>query len=284
MTKLFAPLLLTVAVLAAACGDDGNAPLSRGDFVSQANAICVAGDARIEKVVSPLAAGGQPSPQTLQTVLDGIVAESHKIADQIDALDPPANLANAVDAMLVEFRAAIDRTEAQGLAFFDTEDDPFAKASAMAADIGLASCQGDNGDGGSGEGAAPAPIPPAAAAAALSREDFIAQANAVCTAGNARIENVVKPLEAGGQPSPQTLQTVLDGIVAESHTIADQVDALEPPADLADAVDALVAEDRAAIDRMEAQGPGFFDTAGDPFAKTHTMAADLGLTACSTSA
>ncbi len=42
--------------------------------------------------------------------------------------------------MLAEGRTATDAAEAQGPAFFANDDDPWAKAGEMAADLGLDAC------------------------------------------------------------------------------------------------------------------------------------------------
>ena len=60
--------------------------------------------------------------------------------DDIEALDAPASIDDEVDAMLAEGRTATDAAEAQGPAFFANDDDPWAKAGEMAADLGLDAC------------------------------------------------------------------------------------------------------------------------------------------------
>ena len=48
-------------------------------------------------------------------------------------------------------------------------------------------------------------------------------------------------------------------------------------------VDAMLAEFRSANDEAEAQGLGFWETDGDPWAAGNALAAELGLDACAES-
>ena len=131
-------ILLGAGALAG-CGDDDT--LTRAQFTEQANAICVEADARIGEAVGPIFAG-EPTADELQEALDAIVATSRDTADQLDALAPPSDRTDEFDQMLVAFDAANDEAESQGLAFFETDDDPWAPVGAIAGDLGLDACAG----------------------------------------------------------------------------------------------------------------------------------------------
>ena len=124
----------------AGCGDDGQT-LTRAEFTDQANAICVDADATIGEALGPLFSG-EPTPEDLQGALDVIVSTSRSTLDQIAELDPPSEIASQVDDMLAAFETANDDAEAQGLAFFDGEDDPWAASAEIAGDLGIDSCAG----------------------------------------------------------------------------------------------------------------------------------------------
>jgi hypothetical protein len=47
----------------------------------------------------------------------------------------------------------------------------------------------------------------------LSKSDYIVEADAICTASNAKIEAAVGTALAGGEPTPEQLQTAADEIV-----------------------------------------------------------------------
>lgn len=134
-------------------------------------------------------------------------------------------------------------------------------------------CGGDDSSGGAS---------PAAAAAPLSAEEFRTQGNELCTATDERIGGIIgQTFGGGGEPTPAQLQTALDGILSESRSLTDGIDALAAPPELAPQVDELVADLRAVADEAEAQGgPAYFATDEDPWAPAGVKATALGLTAC----
>ena len=115
------PPALFAVLLTAACGggDDKGPPLTAEQFVTQANAACVAGDEELEKAGAKLTTSAQPKTQE---IADFFLAEAVPIArkklDQIEALNPPADQREKVADMLEAGREAIDEVE-EGL-----EDDP----------------------------------------------------------------------------------------------------------------------------------------------------------------
>jgi hypothetical protein len=85
-------------------------------------------------------AAGWRRASTCIVVSQSIVATSRTTHDDIAALDAPSDLSDDVDAMLTSFDAATDEAEPQGLAFFDTDDDPWADAGQRAGALGLDAC------------------------------------------------------------------------------------------------------------------------------------------------
>ncbi len=120
------------------------------------------------------------------------------------------------------------------------------------------------------------------AAAPLSATEFRAQGNELCTATNERIGGIIgQTFGAGGEPTPAQLQTALDGILTESRSLTDGLDALAAPPELAPQVDEMLGQLRAVADEAETQGgPAYFATDEDPWAPAGVKAAALGLTAC----
>lgn len=144
--RISCPLaLLILLAVAGACGDDGPA-LSAEEFVTQANAVCVAGDEELEKAGQGLGQGGQPKTQE---VADFFLEEAIPIArrklDQIEDLNAPADKAEAVKEMLAAGREAIGEVE-DGLkedpeAYLTTKGpDPFDDFDEMARELGLDRC------------------------------------------------------------------------------------------------------------------------------------------------
>lgn len=150
-------LLVTVVVASgglAACGDDDDdasaatsaAVVNTDQYIAEANAICVAGNERIEALASEsFATGAEPTEDQLIEVLDGLLDEINSQLDEIDALDAPADLSVGVDAWLVDARATSDNVRSSGVAFFDQQAsgvNPFADVNATALELGLDACGG----------------------------------------------------------------------------------------------------------------------------------------------
>ncbi|MGD9571247.1 MAG: hypothetical protein AB7V62_05130 [Thermoleophilia bacterium] len=109
---------------------------------------------------------------------------------------------------------------------------------------------------------------------ALTREEFIAQADAICATGNEAIEAAIP---ADGPPGEEFYDVIVDSTQAS----IDGVDALEPPEDMAADVDALVASANEAMAEVRATPPAeFFARDDDPFAEVNAQAKAIGLTEC----
>jgi hypothetical protein len=121
------------------------------------------------------------------------------------------------------------------------------------------------------------------AEAAPTEEEFVAQANAICAAGNAEIEALAA--ETFGSTTPPTdeqLLEVLDEVLANVSSQIDAIDALEPPADLAATVDEWLRAGRSGVEAARTQGTSFFDAAGEnPIsAEANRLGSTLGVTEC----
>lgn len=114
----------------------------------------------------------------------------------------------------------------------------------------------------------------------LTVESFRSQANEICAVSAAEIGEAVGAVFGSGEPSPESMQAALDTIVTVSRRDLDDIEALGAPDSIDAEVDALLAEGRSATDEAEAQGLGFWENDGDPWAKTNELAAALGLDAC----
>ncbi len=133
-------LLSTVCVgtLIAGCGSDDEG-LSDTQFRDQANEIFCEGSAEIGEAVGA-AFAGEPTPETLQEALGTIVSVSYRQFDDVDALLPPSDMRDDVDAMIAEGRAATKVAEEQGLGFFEIDDNPWARTVQLGAELGLDEC------------------------------------------------------------------------------------------------------------------------------------------------
>ena len=131
---------LLVTVTLAGCGSDADDTLGVQEFRDRSNEICAQSTQVIGEALGPILGGSDPTPQQLQDALDTLVSSSRTAVEDIDALAAPSSMRADVDAMLTEFRSANDDAEAQGLSFWEIDDDPWAAGNALAAELGLDAC------------------------------------------------------------------------------------------------------------------------------------------------
>lgn len=131
---------LSMLVLAG-CGDDDQS-LTAAEFRDQANAICAQGNQDIGEAAGSVFGSEAPAPEDLQSALDAIVSISNRQLDDIEELDAPSDLEDEVADLVEEGRSATEAAEAQGLAFFESDDDPWARTGELASGLGLDACSG----------------------------------------------------------------------------------------------------------------------------------------------
>jgi hypothetical protein len=114
----------------------------------------------------------------------------------------------------------------------------------------------------------------------LTTAQFRQQANTICTQASQEIFKTVTSVMGGNEPTAAELQAGPDKIVAISTKQLDDIAALDAPSGLDHDVAALVAEGRKATAAAETQGPAYWSTDDNPWARTQQMATKLGLDAC----
>jgi hypothetical protein len=134
---------------AAACGDDDD-PLSEADFLETANAVCddVSDDMDAAAEDAFGDRSGDPDPEEVAAFFEeDMIPLIQRQIDELDDLEPPAELEDEVDELIStaeeELEQMVDDIEDDPEAFAANDDDPFARTNAMAADLGLTSCDGD---------------------------------------------------------------------------------------------------------------------------------------------
>ena len=158
-TSWLVALALT-AVVAVGCGDDDEEtttaatgaettteatgePLSKEEFIAQADQICSEGDAQIDQAAGETFAEGEPTPEEEEAfVTDTALPNIQGQIDGIRALTPPEGDEKDVAAILDAAQTAIDEAEEDPslLGPGGEGSDPFAKASKLAQDYGLEDC------------------------------------------------------------------------------------------------------------------------------------------------
>ena len=143
MNNYFRAAIVVVAIgaFATGCGEDDDA-LSAAEFREEANAVCIEGEQDLFAAAGPVFGNNAASPEELREALDAVVSISRRQFDDIDALAVPGDLADRVDELLAEGRAATDSAEAQGLGFFESDGDPWARTTELALALGLDGCGG----------------------------------------------------------------------------------------------------------------------------------------------
>jgi hypothetical protein len=120
----FAATALGIAALAMGCGDSGDdgtataAPLTKAEFIRQADAICSKGgkesEAELAKFVKEqaLPKGATPTAKQIAEAGSKILAPGlREQSDELHALGPPAEGADQIDEFLAGIDAAIGQLE-----------------------------------------------------------------------------------------------------------------------------------------------------------------------------
>lgn len=125
------------------CAGDDEPTLTKADFTEQANAICGQSNQEIGQIVGQLFSAEDATEADQQAVLDQIVTISDRVHDDLAALVPPKDMQGDVDQMLEMLSSGTDEAEGQGgTGFFQSDDNPWAEANALAGELGLDACAG----------------------------------------------------------------------------------------------------------------------------------------------
>jgi hypothetical protein len=167
MNKVLMLLLaaaLGVGLVAAGCGGDddeettvattgptgvtgaaGGEPLSKQEFIKQADAICAKGDREINQTGQEVLGGQQPSSEELEQFgSETVVPNIQNQIDQIRALTPPEGDEEEVSAILDAAQRGVDEIEQDPSLLGQGQDagGAFEEANRLAQDYGLTDCGG----------------------------------------------------------------------------------------------------------------------------------------------
>jgi ABC-type Fe3+-hydroxamate transport system substrate-binding protein len=123
--------------------------------------------------------------------------------------------------------------------------------------------------------------------ASLTKQQFIAQADAICKKGNTEINegfesfakenNVPQNQEPSKEQGKEIVETVLVPSLQEQ---SEGIRALGAPSGDEDEVSAMLDSLDESIEKAEDDPEALFDSKSDPFAKTNELASDYGLKVC----
>jgi hypothetical protein len=145
------PLSAVLALLVAGCGGDDDAtntatttaaPLTKAEFIRQADQICLSGDSRIEAAADDLLAqGGEPPPSEVRRIARRIVVPGLEAEVQaIRALGAPAGDEAAVERILSATERGIAEIEADPESAIEGPTPGLRKAGRLAREYGSAEC------------------------------------------------------------------------------------------------------------------------------------------------
>jgi hypothetical protein len=143
-------------------------------------------------------------------------------------------------------------------------------AGVLATGLITAGCGGDDDDGNGGSDSA----------TALSKPDYVRQANKICKDADAALSNELQDRYPNGAPSEQAdvEEAVSEVIVPNFEGQLEDLRALPAPKGDEDTVAAIYDELESAIGKAK-EDPGSLTT-GDPFLKATGLAHDYGLSEC----
>jgi hypothetical protein len=121
-----------------------------------------------------------------------------------------------------------------------------------------------------------------ASGTALTQDQWVTQANAICAAGNKETDAAAQDAFGGQQPSQaQIEQYATDVLIPSIQGQIDAIRALTPPEDIADDATAFLDDAETALDQVRDDPSTIAAGNSDgPFADVSQEAHDLGLTEC----
>jgi hypothetical protein len=135
----------SAATTTGATGSGGGEPLSKQEFISEADAICKQGDKEIaEAGREQFGNERQPSEEEQeQFVTDTVIPNIQNQVDSIRSLTPPEGDEDQVTAILDAAQEGIAKGVQDPSSFtVGAGEDPFAEANRLAQDYGLTACGG----------------------------------------------------------------------------------------------------------------------------------------------
>lgn len=142
---ILAGLLAALALIAAGCGgddgDDGGTPLTKEEFITQADEICATGDEEINATANEQFGELEEEPPVdeQEAFLSDVVAPNYEDQlAQIRELSPPEEDAEQIDELLSALEDLIAQLRDEPATVLEATEPP--EASTLAQDYGLQNC------------------------------------------------------------------------------------------------------------------------------------------------
>jgi hypothetical protein len=279
LAAIVAALAIAIAAFAVAgCGDDGDEtetssaePLSKEEFIAQADEICESGDAEIEQQALDLGTG--VDPDTLVTTV--IVPRTRDQVEQIRTLVPPEGDEDEINEFLDTFDRGLDELENDPAIL--TKAETIAEARKLASDYGFKSC-----NTGGTSSSQPSGVGVGGGAATGPKGRFIAQADQICAQTAARTEKTIQDLVGGGEVKPEQLDEVAEITASSIEDQASGIRGLEIPEGDEEQVEAILtaAEEGAEEIRDDPESLSSGGVPNDKLDEANDLAVAYGLTVC----
>lgn len=244
-------LVMALGLIGAACSDDKKSGLTKADWIKAAATICSDGSAEFNRLFE------NDFPTTPDATADFFKQATPVVEQEVsnlDKLEPPAAIAEDVDAALAsgnkavaEFQAATTDPQAAGELFEAEGGEHFEAYLSGMKDLGVPECDPDEGQDEEGEPAErldPSSFSPEKAA-------YVEAGDAIC----ATVNDAVRPAEQqyleDFPPPLENWAGFLNVLIPELDEALAAFDALEPPAEDADVVGDLLAEQRALLESFK---------------------------------
>ncbi len=117
--------------------------------------------------------------------------------------------------------------------------------------------------------------------AALTVDEFVAEGNAICAAGNDDLDALANETFTAEQPTADQIEQFAGVLVVNVQGQIDALRALSPPEELAGDVDTFLSDAEEVLGQVEAD-PALLETSdsSDPFIDVNAQAEELGLIEC----
>ncbi len=119
-------------------------PLSSADFIAQADAICAQGTKDLDQVQQDFASSQPTQAEAEAFVTDEVVPNLEQQANEIDALGPPDEDVDQINAIVDALRSGIESLEEDPNLLLTGENTAFDEANELALDYGLEDCGNGN--------------------------------------------------------------------------------------------------------------------------------------------
>jgi hypothetical protein len=132
---------LSIVLSAAGCGSSSEAePVTKAEFVKQANQICSSARSELEEGLAE-AADGAAEPQRDEVISDVILPTVQQMSEDLGDLEPPKGDGEEVQAIVAGFEGGVQKVKANAGADLAEDVAAFGHADELAEEYGLTDCR-----------------------------------------------------------------------------------------------------------------------------------------------